>query len=333
MAFKFQNWKNLLRVAQPGNAPAFLSSRHIYILPTRFGWLFLLVLLGMLLGSINYTLSLGFVLTFLLAGMGNMAMLHTWRNLAHLSIESVRAEPVFAGEDAVFEIRVTDTKPRARYAVAAHFEQDKQARINKAAPVSSSYAPVHADIEAAGQVTLKLKLPTKKRGWLEAGRVTFFTEFPLSIFHVWAYAGLGNQHHRCLVYPHPALTGLPLPASADQGANGALDTKSGDDDFAGHRNYQYGDSPRRVDWKASSREQGLLTKQFQGEAQSTVWLDWSLTPGNDAEQRIRQLTRWVVDAHTDRQSYGLRLPKLEIAPSTGEGHYRQCLQALALLEI
>lgn len=327
-AFKRLDWKQWLRVAQPDHAPAILSRRHIYILPTRYGWLFLVVLLSMLLGSINYTLSLGFVLTFLLAGMGNMAMLHSWRNLAHLSVEGVRAEPVFAGEDAVFEIRVTDSKPRARYAVAAHLEPENKPQAKK-----TIVEPVYADIVPAGQVTLKLKLPTKKRGWLEAGRVTLFTEFPLSLFHVWAYVSLGNQNNRCLVYPHPALSGLPLPASAEQGAAGALDVKSGDDDFAGHRTYQYGDSPRRVDWKASSREQGLLTKQFQGEAQSTLWLDWVLTPGNDIEQRIRQLTRWVVDANTDRQSYGLRLPKLEIVPGTGEGHYRQCLQALALLKI
>jgi uncharacterized protein (DUF58 family) len=137
---------------------------------------------------------------------------------------------------------------------------------------------------------------------------------------------------RCIVYPHPAMTGLPIPNSPDQGSTGAIDTSSGDDDFAGHRNYQFGDSPRRVDWKASSREQGLLTKQFQGEAASTVWFDWAQTQGADAELRIRQLTRWIVDAHTDRKSYGLRLPKQEFPPNKGEAHYHLCLQALALLE-
>ena len=332
---KLLDWKQWLRVARPNQAPALLSRRHIYILPTRFGWLFLIVLLAMLFGSINYTLSLGFVLTFLLAGMGNMAMLHTWRNLAHLTVESHRAQPVFAGEDAVFEIKVKDNKSRARYSIAAHFELPD---TRKRTPSEI----VYADIEAQQELTLRLKLPTKKRGWLQPGRITFFTEFPLSLFHAWAYVSLGdktdaslgdNASQRCLVYPHPASSALPLPLTADQGEAGAADSKSGDDDFAGHRTYQYGDSPKRVDWKASSREQGLLTKQFQGESQTSIWLDWALTPGNDTEQRIRQLTRWVVDAHTDRQNYGLRLPRIEIAPDTGEGHYRQCLQALALLEI
>ncbi len=147
-------------------------------------------------------------------------------------------------------------------------------------------APVYSDITASSQAILKLKLPAKKRGWLVAPRISFFTEFPLSLFHVWAYA---NLDMRCLVYPHPAPAGLPVPSSPDQGSTGAIDASSGDDDFAGHRNYQFGDSPRRVDWKASSREQGLLTKQFQGEAASAIWFDWAQTPGVDAESRIRQL--------------------------------------------
>ena len=308
------SWKQWLRTARANNAPAILSRRHIYILPTRFGLVYMLMLIGMLVGSINYTLSLGFVVTFLLAGMGTMAMLHTWRNLAWLQIESRRAPPVFAGEDAIFEIAITETRQRSRYAVVVQMEDGE---------------PVYADIPASAETIVRLPRRSKKRGWLAAGRITFHTEFPLSLFHVWSYVELDS---RCLVYPHPLLHSATALASADQGAAGALDASSGDDDFAGHRTYQLGDSPRRVDWKASSREQGLLTKQFQGEAKSSLWFDWAQTPGTDAEQRVQQLTRWVVDAHASRQSYGLRLPVEEFPPSTGESHYRTCLQALALME-
>ena len=316
--FTLPDWKEWLRTARPGTSPAVLSRRLIYILPTRYGVLYALVLVAMLVGAINYTLSLCFVLTFLLAGMGNVAMLHTWRNLAHLQVERRRIAPVFAGEDAIFELVVTETRQRERYAIAAHFE---------------GVAPIYADILPAAQTIMHLALPTKKRGWLQAGRMTFFTEFPLSLFHAWAYVDLTTQGDcRCLVYPHPAMRSLPVPGTADQASTGALDTSSGDDDFAGHRAYQLGDSPRRVDWKASSREQGLLTKQFHGEAQSSLWLDWAQAAG-DAEQRISQLTRWVLDAHANKQSYGLRLSGQEFAPGTGETHYRACLQALALLDV
>jgi uncharacterized protein (DUF58 family) len=314
ISLKIDGWKKWLRTARASNTPVTLTPRNIYILPTRFGVLYLCMLLAMLVGSINYTLSLGFIVTFLLAGMGAMAMLHTWRNLAHLNIEAKRAEPVFAGEDAIFEISMSKPRQRGRYAVAAHFDDGDA---------------VYSDVPASAETVVRLPRRTHKRGWLGGGRITLFTEFPLSLFHAWSYVEL-NQ--RCLVYPHPLLHSAPVPASADQGAMGALDASSGDEDFAGHRTYQLGDSPRRVDWKASSREQGLFTKQFQGEAKSSLWFDWSQTPGADAEQRISQLTRWVVDAHASRQSYGLRLPQEEIAPAAGEPHYRACLQALALLQ-
>jgi len=75
----------------------FLSQRRVYILPTRHGLTFGLAVILMLIGSINYNLSLGYVLTFLLAGLGIVSILHTFRNLAHLYVSAGRVAPVFAG--------------------------------------------------------------------------------------------------------------------------------------------------------------------------------------------------------------------------------------------
>lgn len=310
--FKLAEPKTWFRVAKPVGAATQLSRRHIYILPTRFGWLYAMLLIALLTGSINYSLSLGFAMTFLLAGMGAICMLHTWRNLANLIITVRRTIPAFAGDVAIFELAVLEINNRARYAVAAKFTdyQDYQ------------------DIEALSEGIFRLTLPGQKRGWLKAPRVAFATEFPVSLFHVWAYADIESQ---CLIYPNPSLRSPAIPSAHDQGMSGHHRNPQGDDDFSGHRNYQFGDSPKRVDWKASSREQGLLTKQFQGEAISTLWLDWAATTGENVELRISQLTRWVIDAENNRLQYGLRLPHLQINPSTGDAHYHQCLSALALM--
>ena len=63
-----------------------LAQRRVYILPTRHGMVFAIVLLMMLLGAINYGLSLGFVLTFLLVAMAFNGMLYTFRNLVRLQV-------------------------------------------------------------------------------------------------------------------------------------------------------------------------------------------------------------------------------------------------------
>ena len=101
-AYNFFQWVFGRHAPEPG--VIFLSQRRVYILPTRHGLTFGLAVILMLIGSINYNLSLGYVLTFLLAGLGIVSILHTFRNLAHLYVSAGRVAPVFAGDTAQFEL-------------------------------------------------------------------------------------------------------------------------------------------------------------------------------------------------------------------------------------
>ena len=62
----------------------------------------------MLAGSINYSLSLGFALTFLLGSMVLVSILHTYRNLAQLTIYAGKAASVFAVQPASFAIHLAN---------------------------------------------------------------------------------------------------------------------------------------------------------------------------------------------------------------------------------
>jgi uncharacterized protein (DUF58 family) len=106
----------------------------------------------------------------------------------------------------------------------------------------------------------------------------------------------------------------------------------GEEDFAGLRKYQHGDSPRHVAWKAFARSGQLLSKQFAGADTSSQWFDFDDIPVDDTEQRLSILTRWVVDADRTHEDFGLRLPGAEFEPAHGEAHRRACLAALALFE-
>ena len=107
----------------------------------------------------------------------------------------------------------------------------------------------------------------------------------------------------------------------------------GQDDFAGLRAYHTGDPPRHIAWKAAARGQGLLTKQFSGQAASEVWLSWEQLPPRMAlEEKISCLTRWVLEAHALRLAFGLRLPRLELPIAGGDAQRKRCLEALALFE-
>jgi uncharacterized protein (DUF58 family) len=292
-----------------------LGQRRLYILPTRHGLLFALLLLTMLLGSINYANSMGFVLTFLLASLAVVSILHTYRNLAHLIVSAGKSTPAFAGSDAVFQVCLANPGTIHRYAIGLG---------------AGTKTGVYADIAPGQAICLEFSRPASRRGLLRAGRFTLFSTFPLGLFRIWTHLDLDTN---CLVYPHPDAETLPLPvARAEEQSGRGLAHGVGQEDFSGLRTYHSGDSLRHVAWKAVAREQGMLTKQFEGEASREIWLDWNTLPGMETEARLSRLARWVLDADAAGQGYGLRLPGRAIEPATGPVQRHQCLEALALFE-
>jgi uncharacterized protein (DUF58 family) len=287
-----------------------LNQRRIFILPTRQGLGFGFVLLLMLLGDINYNLSLGYVLTFLLATAAALTLLHAFRNMAQLEVRAGHNDAVFAGDNAGFVFHFHNNSRQPRY----------QLKLRDDSGNSTTF-----DLPAQQSTSIQLSIPTARRGWLSSGRLTLSTEFPLGLFHAWSYLHFDN---RCLVYPKPAAP-LPLPVSSAQEGEGKL-ISSGDEDFAGLRSYVPGDALPRIAWKALAREQGLQVKQFSATQGHELWLDWDLLPYADGERKLEILTRWVLDADAQGLLYGLRLPGIEIAQQHGPEHRAECLSALAL---
>lgn len=296
----------------PERGTIVLVQRRVFILPTRQGLLFAGVILLMLVGSVNYDLSLGFVLAFLLGATGIQSMLHTFRNLANLRIAPGRVQPVFAGEAAQFRIRIANPARAHRYSVGV--TRDKR-------------NAVYVDVPSAGETAATVAVPATRRGWLRPGRLTLFTFFPVGLFRAWSYADL-DMH--ALVYPAPASPGMPLPLPAAGNGDGGLHGH-GQDEFSGLRPYRPGDSPRHIAWKAVARDDTLLTKQFAGRAEAELWLSWDmLPPAMDTETRIAHLARWVIDADRAGLAYGMRLPGLVLPMASGAIHRGECLRALAL---
>jgi len=300
----------IFRASVPEASPVTLVQRRIFILPTRHGYVFALTVLLLLLASINYTLSLGFLLTFLLGSMAGVAMLHTWRNLAHLRLRPGRCDAVFAGEGAHFAVSV-ETPSQTRFSIALRRRGEE---------------PVYADIVVGEIAGIMIPVATRKRGLVRCGRLEVFTRYPVGLFHAWSYVEFDLA---VVVYPKPDLgAGSPPSQSRSKSEEGI--PVAGDEEFNVLRGYRPGDPPRQIAWKALAREQGLLSKEFSATASSELWLDWEEAHAADLEARLSVLTQWVLQAERFGQSYGLRIPGAVIAPSRGEGHRARCLEALAL---
>lgn len=304
-------WRRIFNRMGAEAGPVVLDRKRIFILPTRHGLLFSLALLAMLIGSINYNLGLGYVLTFLLGSTGLVSILHAFRNMAQLQVRAGKAPAVFVGQPAAFTVCLDNPGAVPRYAVGL---------------IQAARPPEFADIAAGQGACLRLEIPTVRRGRLEAGRFTLFTHFPLGLFRAWSNVWLNAS---CIVYPKPDNGSPPLPVNVQTAGEGAGHGE-GMDDFASLRPYRPGDSLRQVAWKAAARGQGLFTKQFSGQARPELWLDWEMLPGMGVEERLSRLCRWVLDADVAGLHYGLRLPDQTLGLGLGQEHQRRCLEALAL---
>lgn len=298
----------------PQPTPYVLSQRRVYILPTKQGLAFALLLFIMLLGSINYSNSLGYFLTFLLASLSVVTIFHTYNNVLKLSIGPAICKPVFAKQEAHFTVQVNNLKHHTRCSVDTYTPQK---------------LTTSADIKENSLSTLIIKHHFEKRGLIAIPRFYIESRFPFGLFRAWAVVEFDQTQ---LVYPKPsAHTTLPIKSAGLSDGKKQLDT--GTDDFKGLRSYAEGDPLQHIHWKSFARHHTLQTKEFSSTTSDELWLNWSDTNVKGIEQKLSQLTRWVLLADKANLSYGLILPNTVIKPGTSKNHLESCLKQLALCDL
>ncbi|QSI78586.1 DUF58 domain-containing protein [Niveibacterium microcysteis] len=306
---RLQRW--MLRGRPPEQLPVTLGQRRIYVLPTGPGLSFGLLLLAMLLASLNYTLSLGFALTFVLAGVGHLSMVRAHRNLLGVTLQSGRCDAVFAGEPRALSLVMQEQAGRERPSLAI---------------MHTASAPVGFSIPARGAQALSLPLPAQSRGRHPVGRLRLETRHPLGLIVAWSYFEPAVYG---LVYPTPE---VEPPTAPSHHGNGEGRPVPGSDGvlFDSLRPYRAGDPLRQIAWRQLARGGTLATKHFAAEAGGEQWLRWADCPASmDTEARLSRLCAWALKADEAKQRFGLELPGRHIAPGSGTAHLREVLEALA----
>lgn len=315
--------------ANPSTDRKHISRQRIYIFAGRYGLIFCIMLIVMLLGAVNYNNSMSYILTFLLSSLFMVCMLHTYRNLRGLMISASNSQPVFAGETAHFPLLIDNRSGQLRMAItilAAPKHQPKK-------QTGQAYLDtLFINVNAGELVSKHLPMHAHKRGILRPGRLQIVSTFPLGLFRAWSYVETAQS---CLVYPLPAGNNqLPLALASDYNAQEQASAHDGTDDFTGFTLYRPGDSIRKINWKALAREQGLLVKHFSGSGSEKLMLHWDhCNHLADTEQRLSQICLWIIEADKQGIYYGLDIPTAFIDFSKGNSHKLKCLAALATYDL
>ncbi|MBW8759410.1 MAG: DUF58 domain-containing protein [Burkholderiales bacterium] len=292
-----------------------LTQRNIYIVPSRAGLMFGVVLVLLLVVAINYQLSLGFALTFLLAGSAAASMQMTHGSLRGLTLHLKPLVPAFDGDAAVLEVVVTNAGA-ARLGVG--FGLDLGIR-----PIPLAYA----EIPAQGQVSVHLGWLAPHRGLHALPVLRVESRYPFGLFRAWTIWRPAGQQW---IYPRPELPTPPWPqVDAAQGDDRPAARTGAGTEFEGVRAYRRGDTLRQVVWKKAARTGELVSRETAGAVQRELVLRWQQAQGLDTEARVSRLAAWVLAADAAGHRWGLALPGAELAPDNGASHRHAALRALA----
>lgn len=300
LILRHQIWRWLER-RQPATPTLLLRQKHLYVLPTRFGsGLVLLVMLLYVLGT-NYQNNLIMLLAYLLLVLLLGTILLAFQNLHHCVLNASVLSEVHAGTDVA--IRLTLERETGPEAVDAGW-----AVVGQPTP-----------LQAVTAESFVLMLPAEQRGYFLIPRLKLQSVYPFGLVRCWCYPQLECRYW---VYPKPVKVQDPALNPATSVIN---------DDWAGQRQYQPGDSLRQLDWKRFSRQQQMLVQQYG----STTALPEELWLSPDprilsVEMQISALTAQALELHQRQQPFGLRCENAYVPVGTGPAHIRLVLQALAL---
>ena len=276
-----------------------LGHRSLYIIPSRFGALWiaaagLLLLVAIQTGS-NSTL----LLAFLMLGLMLLAMFLTHDTLQGLTLRCDQPAPAFAGEPAHYSLQLDSAAARPRCSLRVQ-----------------GHAVVVCDRIAAGRTTLSLPWEAENRSWQLPPPVQIETIAPLGLFICW---GRWQPQQPQLIWPRrrsgPVAETQP-PRSID-----------GLEEWQDLRPVREGERPALVDWASAARGRPLQAKVFNDPEEPEVIL--APAPGVALDAAREHLADRIWHLHHGGACYGLQFQGLTLAPSKGLRHRDACLEALA----
>jgi len=292
-----------------------MKRERIFIIPTRFGWIYFAGTMVCLLAGTIYTNNLVYLLTFFLVALVLIGMVQTHANMKGIFVEKMASELI---EENAYGQGVLWLRSQ-------NLENHQQIRVEleeKGEVFENNYEK----LSAKALQPMPVSLFGRSIGIHHIRKIRVSTIYPFGMFYSCKTFKVDFQY---VVYPKPSGS-FRLPEPVQGSENYSLVSGQNGDDFTQHREYVIGESQRHVDWKAYARGRPLLVKEFKDGEKSTCLLEYEATKGTN-EERLRQLSLWVNLCTTKNERFALYLKDQKIPSGSGRSHRNKCLRALAEL--
>ena len=291
-----------------------LAQRNLYILPTKSGFSFIALALVLWLIGTNYQNNLILALVYLILAVFVVSIIHTFSNLAGISIEYKKSIANYAGKNVGFVFLVKNNKNKESDGIRVCWQGDDKTD------------PLIFFVGSGEEKIIEVALSTQTRGVVKPGRLLIESRYPFGLFRCWNWS---RWNAEAIVYPAPIsfpLNSISIPIDEGDGAHPV----KGGEDFSDFHEYRPGDSLKHIAWKTYAREQGLFVKEFNQTISEEKWLTLESISTEAIEDKLSGICFWALQFHLQDENYGLRINGVEISPDKGEAHRITILENLAL---
>lgn len=317
---------NYINKTIPDDDSLLLTHKNVFIMPTRFGMLFLGLLAILFVLGTNYQNNPILLLCYFLLGVLFWALFQCFFNLHKTQFELTSCQDHFLGEQGTFLILISNRQspPSQNRPMQLQLWHDKTRLLTEIIPGTDNQLRCHFSLPKRGRHTLpKLKIRS---------------EFPFGLIQAWSYLRPSQQ---VWVYPKPQSGGWQFAEyegnqdhSSEQ--QNTHQSENSERQFDGIRGYIPGSPMSQVAWKQYAKQQqgDYLLKDFVGENKHAVALTFASVRATDLETKLSVLTQACLDLQRDAVPFALNLEgfggePINIETGIGEQHVQHCLKTLA----
>ena len=329
----------------PASHEHHLNLNSIFILPSGFGWSFIILSLCLFLLGTNYQNNLMLLLSYLCLSIMLLTLFYTHQNFARLALKAIPPDSFHCNLDGEIHLQVIPNKNTPSRACNGVLSvkwlnvvraADTHTKITTDSDESTflersfSFA-LNKDLVSNKEQKQSLKVPLQipKRGRFTLGRMTIACDFPLGLYKCWTHLDFDQQ---VIVYAKPEEGPITIDkiASTDEPESvSELSDPTSNEDFYALKDYEVGQPLNRVSWKHVAKNGNWVSKSFTS-LQSDSYL-LSMPSNADLETAVSALTHAILCWTSADAGFGVQYKGLNIAPNHGTKHMHECLSALACL--
>ncbi|VEL96486.1 uncharacterized protein (DUF58 family) [Alteromonas sp. 76-1] len=318
-----KHWLAWLDKRIPPHSSHALNMRSVFILPSRFGWGFIVMCMCLFLLGTNYQNNLMLLLSYLLLSVMLLTLFYSYQNFAAIALSASSPKTVFANTSAhltLNRMQHSGYKTTPEGLLQAHWLEINKRQLPKRKDTST----ITFDIGNREQrLTVPLLLHT--RGEHRLPRITFKSAYPFGLYHCWAHLDFDVK---IIVYPEPKAGPVyEVVHNTEDAVGGKEDDRQGNEDFFALTDFIEGEPLNRVAWKQVAKTGNWVVKQFSEQKSDDVFL--SLPTNTPLEEGLSALTQKIVSMQSQGLNYGLKLGSATFTPNNSISHMHQCLSALA----